>query len=190
MLMLLSRFFLWAGRWKIQGQLPDLPQYIVIGGPHTSNWDFVYGISLRTVLRVNIRYLGKSELFRPPFGWLFRALGGYPVERSRQGNLVDGVGEIFQHEPEFRLALAPEGTRSQVDSLKTGFYYIAQKAKVPIVFVGLDYGQRVLRIAPPFTPGKDMEADFEHITSLYQQSQGKHPELGYGYQAAGKEKPY
>lgn len=179
MLKLLARLLLRIGRWKIEGTLPALPQYIVIGGPHTSNWDFVYGIALRTVLAEEIHYLAKAELFRPPFGWLFRLLGGYPVNRSKSGNLVDAVAAIFKDEKVFRIALAPEGTRSAVKKLKTGFYYIARKAQIPIVMIGFDYQNRVLRVhAPLFTTG-DLENDMAHIRSLYQLSVGKHPEKGF-----------
>ncbi len=180
MLLLLSKLILRLGGWTIVNRPPALPKYVIVGGPHTSNWDFVYGIAARNVLQLPIQYLGKDALFRPPFGWLFRALGGYPVSRTESANRVEMAAKLFETKDQFILALAPEGTRSKVERLRTGFYHIAKKAGVPIVMVGIDFGPREFRFSEAFWPSDDMEADMAFIVSFFSQCQGKRPELGIG----------
>jgi 1-acyl-sn-glycerol-3-phosphate acyltransferase len=156
----------------------SLKKYIVIVGPHTSSWDFVIGVAYRSILDMTyVRYLGKAELFKPPFGWIFKALGGIPVDRKSRHNLVDTVAELFTRHETFAIAIAPEGTRKKVDSLKTGFYFIAAKAKVPIVMVGLDYKHKTMRFSEPLYPS-NQTVDFEEIYSFYRTVEGKIPELG------------
>ncbi len=168
--------------WKINGQFPpDLKKYIVAVAPHTSNWDFLVGVAARSILRMqNARFLGKSSLFKPPFGWLFKALGGYPVDRSKSHDMVDQVAEIFEHEDQFILAIAPEGTRKKVEKLRTGFYYIARKAKVPIIACGFDYKKKEVIIGAPFYPSGDVQADLTSLTAFYRSITGKNPHLGIG----------
>ena len=115
--------------WKINGHFPEqVKKYVIAVAPHTSNWDFVVGVAARSILRIQrAKFLGKSQLFRPPFGWLFRRLGGYSVDRSKSQDVVEQVAHIFDQHDDFVLALAPEGTRKKVGKLKTGFYYIAKK---------------------------------------------------------------
>ena len=115
--------------WKLIGDVPHHEKkYIIIVAPHTTNLDFIIGILVRGILGFNSKYLGKKSLFKAPFGWFFRMMGGYPVDRSRSTNLVDQVVEIFNNHEEFVIGLAPEGTRENVGEWKTGFYFIAQKA--------------------------------------------------------------
>ena len=164
----------WMG-WRIQGAFPAaIPKYIVIVAPHTSNWDFFIGVLGRSITRMGFaRYLGKKELFRAPFGWFFRALGGYPVDRSRHTNLVDAIVEIFDQHDDFVIALAPEGTRKKVDKFKTGFYFIAKKAEIPIVKVAFDYKKKLILIEPPFYPTENFETDMDNIMSSYRSITGK-----------------
>src|SRR6187402_3414771 len=112
--------------WKIVGDFPpELRKYIVAVAPHTSNWDFPLGVMTRSILRMKkARFLGKDSLFKPPFGWFFRSLGGYPVNRSGHHDVVHQVIDIFNSHDDFILALAPEGTRKKVEKLRTGFYFI------------------------------------------------------------------
>jgi len=159
--------------WKIIGELPDLKKFIVIVAPHTSNWDFLWGIVARGILDRDIRYLGKKELFKPPFGWIFRALGGYPVDRQQSQSTVDRVVEIFYEQESFLLALAPEGTRSQVTYWRTGFYHISIKAQVPIVMIGMDYFHREIRIMEPFHPGGSIEKDMPFIRQQFRDCRGR-----------------
>lgn len=125
------------------------------------------------------KYLGKKSLFKPPFGWIFRVTGGYPVDRSKNQNQVDAVVDILNSKEEFIITLAPEGTRSKVERFKSGFYYIALKAKVPIVLCGFDYGnKKVIFNEPAFYPSGRFDDDMEQILSFYRGIRGKNPELG------------
>lgn len=177
---LISRLILWLIGWKWEGVFPHrLKKYVVIVAPHTSAWDFVIGILFRWALRLtHVSYLGKHQLFRPPFGFLFRWLGGYPVDRSNSHNLVDQVVKIFNEHDEFAMALSPEGTRKRVDRLKTGFYNIARKANMPIVMVAFDYKNKQAIISEPFFTTLDQSADFEKILGFFRPIAGRHPQNG------------
>lgn len=166
--------------WKSVGFFPaDLKKYVVIVAPHTSGLDFVIGLLFRKALRLErAKYLGKDSLFKPPFGFFFRWLGGYPVDRSSSHNLVDQVAKIFNDHDEFALALSPEGTRKRVDKLKTGFYNIARKANVPIIMVAFDYKHKQAIISPSLETTSDQQADFEKILSYFRPIEGKYPENG------------
>lgn len=166
--------------WKTRGQFPhELKKYIVAVAPHTSNWDFPLGVAGRSILRLSkAKYLGKSQLFKPPFGWFFRMLGGYPVDRSKSHDMVEQVARIFNAHDEFIIALAPEGTRKKVDKLKTGFYYIAKAAGVAIVPVGFDYKKREIIVAEPMHVTDNFEQDMEKLLGFYRSVTGKNPELG------------
>lgn len=161
--------------WKIIGSMPTDKKYIIIVAPHTSNWDFFVGLAVRSILKFKASYLGKKELFRPPFGWLFRRLGGYPVDRSKHTNLVDAVVDIFNAHDSFSIAIAPEGTRKYVPQWKTGFYYMALKANVPMVFAAFDYKRREVVISTPYKPTGDKQADEKVILSFFRNYQGRYP---------------
>lgn len=167
--------------WKIEGNYPyDVKKFVIIVVPHTSSWDFPVGLLVRSVLKADIKFVGKASLFRPPFGWLFRSLGGYPVDRSKRNNFVDAVVDIFNREERFALSIAPEGTRHRVDRLKTGFYYIALGAKVPIVRVKFDWGNKIVGFSDPFYPTGDIEADMEEIIAYFRGVQGRVPAYSFG----------
>lgn len=177
---LLWKAFLRSKGWNTTQRFPyhHLKKYIVIVGPHTSNWDFVIGLAYRNILDMNyVRFLGKAELFKPPMGWIFRKLGGIPVDRTASHNLVDAVADLFNKHDSFAIAIAPEGTRKKVDKLKTGFYFIAAKAVVPVIMVGLDYKHKTVRFSEPLYPSNQVE-DFEKIHGFYRTIEGKVPELG------------
>lgn len=166
--------------WKVEGSFPaELKRYIVAVAPHTSNWDFVIGVQARSILYLQgAKFLGKSQLFKPPFGWFFRWLGGYPVDRSSSHDMVHQVVSIFNTHEKFVLAIAPEGTRKKVDRLKTGFYYIAKHAHVPIIPCGFDYEKKKVIVGQPFYPTEDLEADMNFLRQFYGNIKGKNPELG------------
>ena len=166
--------------WRIEDRsLPRPDNYIVIVAPHTSNWDFFLGLFARSLAHMDdVKFLGKKELFGPPFGWFFRAMGGYPVDRSQRGMLVDQVAELFRTVPGFKIAITPEGTRKRVDTWKTGFYHIAVKAHVPIIMVAFDYGRKCVAFAPPFWPTGDLDVDIEHMKAHFRPVKGKNPENG------------
>ena len=175
----LCKYYFHASGWKIVGSYPrELDKVMVIIGPHTSNLDFIIGVGVRTIVDVDVKYLGKKELFRFPYGWLFRSLGGYPVDRSASHNTVDTVVDIFNSKTKFSLAMSPEGTRKKVEKLKTGFYHIAKKAKLPIVMAGLNYEAKQLVFEEAFYPTDDQNEDFKKIIDFFSKMKGKHPEKG------------
>jgi len=165
--------------WKLTGKMPDIPKFIIAVAPHTSNWDFLVGLAARSLLRIrNAQFLGKSQLFKPPFGWFFRWLGGHPVDRASSHDMVDQVVRIFNRHEKFLLAIAPEGTRKKVTKLRTGFYFIARGAKVPIVPVGFDFSKKEVVIAEPFYPSDSVDRDMATLLQFYRSIKGKNPELG------------
>ncbi|MFY0604345.1 MAG: 1-acyl-sn-glycerol-3-phosphate acyltransferase [Flavobacteriaceae bacterium] len=164
--------------WKITGVFPkNLKKYVVIAAPHTSWVDFPIAILARNVSGEKINYIGKDSLFKGPFGFFFRALGGAPVDRSKNNNLVDAVVDIFNSREEFRLGLSPEGTRKKVETWKTGFYYIAKGANVPIVMATLDFGNKQVKVSAPYYLTDDKDKDFKHFHTFYKGVKGKNPEL-------------
>lgn len=149
----------------------------MIVAPHTSWKDIFVGFSARSVLKIeNAKFLGKKELFDGPFGWLFRSLGGVPVDRFSSNGMVEQVVAMIKKEESFLLAMSPEGTRQRVDKLRTGFYHIAKNAQIPILMVGLDFGKKELVLAEPFFTGPDEAADFKKIISFFADFEGSKPE--------------
>lgn len=146
--------------------------------PHTSNWDFVVGVAARSILRIRrAKYLGKSQLFRKPIGWFFRMIGGIPVYRDSNHDMVEQVASIIRNSENFILAIAPEGTRKKVTKLRTGFWYIAKASGIPVVPVGLDYKKKEVVIGLPLYVS-DIETDMNALMEFYKGITGKNPELG------------
>ncbi|WP_337044845.1 1-acyl-sn-glycerol-3-phosphate acyltransferase [Emticicia sp. 17c] len=174
MLRWLSVFFFRLAGWKTVKNLPpDLKKGIFAVAPHATWFDFLIGVGARSDLGLRIGYLGKAELFKPPFGWLFKALGGTPVIRSHSTNFVQQVAETFNKHDSLLVAIAPEGTRKNVERLKTGFYYMAHTAGVPIIRVGFDYPRKTVFVEEPFYTTGDFEADMKkYFLPFYQQIQG------------------
>ena len=161
--------------WKFDGSFPDVSKCVVIVVPHTHWMDFLIGLMVRKLIGVEINFIGKKSLFEGPFGWFFRWTGGAPVDRSKQSDTVGAVAQLFRERKEFRLALAPEGTRKKVNSWKTGYYYIALEAKVPIILVAFDYGKKAVRISDPRHPSGDYEKDYASYRAFYKDVIGKVP---------------
>ncbi len=163
--------------WKSEGSFPkDVKKYVIAVAPHTSNWDLLFGILQRMYAKMPAWFIAKNSLFWFPLNIVMRALGGYPVDRSKSSNYVDSVVEIFSHKEEFNVTIAPEGTRGKVDKLKSGFYYIAVGAKIPIVIVTLDWGNKIVKFSEPFWPTGNKEADMEFILNHWRGVKGKNPE--------------
>lgn len=172
----LCRFLLKLFGWKVVNKLPKIDKYMLIAAPHTSNWDFVVGIMSRFVAKTKISFLGKSSLFKPPFGWLFKSLGGIPVYRKKKLNMVEQMVQAFNERKQLIIAMAPEGTRSYIEHWKSGFYHIAHKAKVPIVLGGLDFKNKAIILGGKcFNPSGDIKRDMEIIRKFYEKIQGKIP---------------
>lgn len=171
-----ARILLFVSGWRLEGEVPDLKKCVIIGAPHTSNWDLFFGLLYKMYYGLNIQFLMKKELFSFPFGIFFNWLGGIPVNRGKKNNLVETLYEKFTQKENFYLALAPEGTRNKVKQWKRGFYHIAKKANVPIVLGYMDYGRKVVGVGPVFNIGNDIEKDMAEIQEFYLSIQAKFPE--------------
>jgi len=165
--------------WKVNGTFPEIEKCIVVVVPHTSWVDFIIGVLIRSIIQKQIHFIGKKSLFRPPFGWYFKWMGGTPIDRSKRSDTVSAVAEIFDQRATFRLALSPEGTRKKVTQWKTGFYYIARTAKVPIVLVAFDYGRKEIKFSEPQYTTKSKFADFEKYTAFFKGVVGKVSHYSY-----------
>lgn len=158
----------WMIGWKIIGDVPwNERKYIIIVAPHTTNLDFIIGVLVRGIMGFNSKFLGKKTLFKPPIGWFFKMMGGYPVDRDKSTNLVDQVVDIYNNHESFVVAIAPEGTRKNVDEWKTGFYYIANKAKIPIVRVKIDWNKKQVQFFDPFWPTGNIQIDLPKLKEVY-----------------------
>ena len=162
--------------WKVVGNTnfskDTVKKVVIIAVPHTSWHDFYIGVLLRKIVNIKVNFIGKKELFTWPLGYYFRAIGGRPIDRTSGQNKVDEIAKLFEKEGEFRLALAPEGTRKKVDKWKTGFYFIAKTAKVPIIMFSLDFKNKQNKISEPFYPTDNMEEDFDFMKSFYDGVEG------------------
>ena len=165
--------------WKVTGNTQmsksSIKKAVIIAAPHTSWIDFPLGILLRSVLNLKTNFVGKKELFVFPFGWIFRALGGAPIDRHTKENKVQAIAKLFEDKEEFRMAMSPEGTRKKVEEWRTGFYYIAKAANVPIFMFTLDFAKRENKISEAFYPTDDKEADFKFMRSYFKDAIGKVP---------------
>ncbi len=160
--------------WKIKGDVPrHLNKFLIVVAPHSSNWDFIIGLFVRCILKFKSFYLAKSQLFKRPWGWLFRSLGGYPVDRKSSHNLVDQVVEMINKNDYFVLAITPEGTRKNVSRWKTGFYFIAKKSAVPLVLTSIDYIKKEVEFNPPYYLSGNIIEDENYINTIYSTVSGK-----------------
>lgn len=176
---ILARIIMWLLGWRVKGKLPDIPKFILVGAPHTSNWDFLLFLGLIFHLRANVHFMGKAELFRFPIGWFFRYCGGIPVDRKKSTGLVDQMVKVCNESEKFILTIAPEGTRHHVQEWKRGFYHIAKGAGIPIVMAVVDGRHREVRIGQVFHPTDDMEADMTAIQGYFAGVAGINPRRKY-----------
>lgn len=170
----ISIAFLKLGGWKMQGDWPAIDRMVLVAAPHTSNWDGLNMLAAAGYYRVKLRWMGKKSLTQGPFGWLIKALGCVPIDRSASHDAVKAMADAFAASDCMVLAIPPEGTRARVSEWKSGFYHIAVGAGVPIVLSVLDYGKRTMRIAAVIAPGGDYEADLAVIRGFYADAVGKH----------------
>lgn len=173
---LLGTIYMRLSGWRIEGKAPETRKFILVAAPHTSNWDLPVVLSLTWVLGLRIHWMGKKELFRWPFGWFMRLLGGVSIDRSAPQGTVTQVAQFFQHRDEFVLLVPTEGTRSRAEYWKSGFYYIAKKAEVPLVLGRLDWGPKIGRLDEPLWPTDDVVADMDKVRAYYEGATAKFPE--------------
>lgn len=175
----LSRFILKIFGWKVSGPSPnEVPKSIFVAAPHTSNWDFVIGILVRSAWKLRVNFVGKQALFRRPFGFIFRKLGGHPVDRSKSSNLVEGIVRLFNENERFAMAIAPEGTRKKVSSLKSGFYYIADQADVPIILITINGAKKEVNFSPPRKVASTKEEELAFVWNYFKGIEGVRPGFG------------
>jgi 1-acyl-sn-glycerol-3-phosphate acyltransferase len=171
-----ARLLLRLAGWRIEGELPACPKFVVIVAPHTSSWDFFLGILGMFVTGVRASWLGKHTIFWFPLSPVLRWLGGEPIDRSAAHGTVGIAVEHFRTRPQWVLGLSPEGTRRRVERWKTGFYRIAVGAGVPIVPVTMDYRRRVLGILSPVIPGPNEAVEVAKLRALFHKEMAKYPE--------------
>ncbi len=161
--------------WKPEGAKPEIPRYVIIAAPHTSNWDFLYTVCLAFILRIKPLIMMKADWFRWPMGPFFKWLGAIPIDRAKSNNVVAQSINSFQTADELAMVIPPSGTRRKVMYWKTGFYHIAHGAGVPIVLGYLDYGRKAGGIGPAVMPTGDIDADMVTIRDFYRNVEGKYP---------------
>ncbi len=164
--------------WKVEGALPEsCSKSVFIAAPHTSNWDLPYTLMVAFALRLNIYWMGKASIFQFPFRHTMMWLGGIPVQREKSNNLVDASADAIKAATgPLQLVVPPEGTRSKVRYWKTGFYYIALGAGVPVVMSYMDYSKKIAGLGPVFVPTGDLEADMLQIKAFYAPFKGRNPD--------------
>ncbi len=168
--------------FRFTGNLHNHPKRVMfVIMPHTSNWDFLLGVLTKNALNLNLKYIAKDTLFKWPYGFIFRWLGGIPVDRSKSNNFVDSVVSSISKYEDLSLAMSPEGTRKKVGKLKSGFYYIALGAKMPLLFVKFDFGNKEVHFSEAFYPTGNYEADLKIMEDHFKDVAGKNPDLGYNY---------
>jgi 1-acyl-sn-glycerol-3-phosphate acyltransferase len=174
-----SLAFLRLRGWRVEGALPaSASKAVLIGAPHTSNWDLPYTLMVGFALNLNLYWMGKASLFKPPFGAVMRWLGGIAVDREKSSNLVAASARALRDaQGPLQLAVSPEGTRGKTRHWKTGFYYIAIEAQVPIVLAFMDYERKVAGLGPVFTPSGDVEHDMDQIKRFYSGVKGRNAHL-------------
>ncbi len=165
--------------WRVEGTLPDFPKYLIIGAPHTSNWDFLLFLGVIFNLKANVSYMGKAELFRNPFGWFFYWCGGIPVDRKKSTGLVEQTVEACNRSEKFVLTIAPEGTRHYVSEWKMGFYHIAKSAGIPLVMAIVDGKRKCMIVGQVYHLTDDMDADLKAIKGFFEGKVGINPRKKY-----------
>lgn len=164
----IGKLFMKMAGWRISGDIPNIPQAVLLCVPHTSNLDGLFAIPTLLSLDLNIQIMGKKELFEVPVLNKFLSWGGIiPIDRSKKGSVLQASIDRFKTGEPLFLGLAPEGTRQYSDSWKTGFYYIAEGAGVPIIPIRMDYGTKEVSFMTPVEPTGDLEADMQKILCQY-----------------------
>lgn len=160
--------------WRIEGDFPDLPKFLIVIAPHSSNWDWVLGMATILALKVDARWIGKHSLFWGPLGPLMRWCGGISVDRRASHGFVEQTAQAFRQRPQLVIGVTPEGTRKQVAKWKTGFYHIARAAEVPVVPAGFDYPSKRVVIGAPMVFGPDLETELARCQAFCQPFGGRY----------------
>ena len=182
--MMCGPFMRWVGRlllriwgWTLEGEVPNDKQLLLIAAPHTSNWDWVIGVGGLLALGIRLTYIAKHSLFKGPLGWMMRATGGVPIDRSSARGTVEEIVNQFETNERLYYLIAPEGTRKRVEKWKSGFLRVAYKAEVPILMVSFDYGQKRILIGDIAVLTGDLDSDLAAVQTYYQQFSGRNERL-------------
>ncbi len=162
--------------WELKADQPEPGNYILICAPHTSNWDFGYLLAFMFIRRIKVSWMGKHTLFKKPFGGFMKWLGGIPVDRRKTHGVVDQIAEYFKKSENLIIAIAPEGTRHKTDHWKSGFYHIANTAKVPLLLGYLDFANKVVGIGSVYSLTGNINQDMDIIRDFYKDFRGANPE--------------
>ncbi|MCD9032501.1 lysophospholipid acyltransferase family protein [Luteimonas sp. Y-2-2-4F] len=170
----IGRTILRIGGWRMVGEFPNIPKLVLIGAPHSSNWDGLWAFGAKAAVGLDLRILGKDSLFRVPgLGFLLRRLGVIPVDRAAASGVIEQAAQLIRSHDRLWYGLAPEGTRSRVERWKTGFWKIAKAAEVPVLRMYFHYPDRIIGIGPLFHPSDDMAADMAELRAWYRPWMGK-----------------
>lgn len=170
---LLGKLILRILGWRIEGEIPNIPKFVAIAAPHTTNWDFVLGMSALMAMSIRVHWIGKDSIFKWPVKYVWQWLGGKPVDRFNPHGVVQQIVDIFNANDHFILGLSPEGTRKNLDKWRSGFYHIATGAGVPILMASFDFKNKVLGIGSLFHPTGDIHKDIDTMQNYYKSFTGK-----------------
>jgi 1-acyl-sn-glycerol-3-phosphate acyltransferase len=173
---LLGNTWLRVFGWRVEGSRPPVSKAVVVAYPHTSNWDLLFTLAISYSLDLEIHWLGKKAIFKPPFGRFMRWVGGVPVDRNKRTNMVDAVTDAIAPMDDILVIIPPEGTRAQAGRWKSGFYWVAVKSEIPIILGFLDYRRKCGGLGEVLSPSGDIEFDFEKISAFYSNIEGRFPE--------------
>jgi len=171
---MIARIGLFLLGWKTKGEMPDLKKFVLVAAPHTTNWDFVIFLLIIFKFQIPVHWMGKHTMFIPPFKGMLKRLGGIPIDRTRKGNTVQIMADTFRSADQMIVTIAPSGTRSKTKTWKSGFYRIADQAKVPLVLGFVDYRNKIGGVGPVFHPTGDLEADLDSMKAFYADKCGKY----------------
>ena len=173
----IGRFWMWLFNWEVVGKVPAGEKFVLVGAPHTSNWDFPLALLALYTLRLKVSWIGKDTLFRKPFGGFMRRLGGIAINRNSPQGIVDQIAKQFRDSRKLAIAIAPSGTRKKREYWKSGFYWIALAAEVPIACGYLDYKKKIACLGLSFFPTGNIKEDMYRIRDFFKGIQGKYPEM-------------
>ena len=171
----LARLVIALTGWEISGEIPEGKKFILIGAPHTSNWDFIFMLLTSWIFRLKVSFMGKDSLFWGPFGWLMRSLGGIPIDRSSSQGVVEQMVARFEKAQKLVIVVAPGGTRRYSDHWKSGFYWIAFHAKVPLLCAYVSYARKQVHLGLSFIPTGIVTEDMDRIRVFYEPGEGRYP---------------
>ncbi|MDA0790274.1 MAG: lysophospholipid acyltransferase family protein [Proteobacteria bacterium] len=173
---LLGRLVMKLAGWRVVGEVPPVSKMIIVAAPHTSNWDLIYLLGAAFTLHLRVNWLGKDSLFRTPLGPLLRFVGGIPVDRSRANNMVGAIVQEIRQGSGCAIVIPPAGTRSRTEYWKSGFYWIAVGAEIPLVCGFLDYAKKEAGLGLSFVPSGEVTADMDRLRAFYRDITARFPD--------------